>query len=52
VAAMYSAWKLAKAGRDVVKTENVGGWVTTYLERHGLVSEVAEVCGRYRAERL
>jgi len=52
LAAMYSAWKLAKQGRDIVRSENVGGWVTTYLERHGLLPEVAAVCRGYRAERL
>ena len=52
VAALFSQWKRAKAGRDLLESENVAGWIKTYLARAGLEPEVADVVARYRAERL
>ncbi len=51
VAAMYSAWKLAKQGLDVVSDQRVESWSQSYLMRYGLQREVCDILSHYRAER-
>jgi len=48
VARMYSAWKVAQDGRNVVSAETVEGWQRTYLAHTGLDPEVQRILRVYR----
>jgi len=48
VARMYSAWKAAQEGRDILDTETVEGWSQKYLAHTGLDPVAADILKRYR----
>ena len=48
VARMYSAWKAAQEGRDILDTETVEGWSQKYLAHTGLDPVAADILRRYR----
>jgi len=52
VAALYSAWGMAKQAKDILESESVEGWTQKFLKRKGLMVEVGEICDRYVPARL
>lgn len=52
VSRMYSQWKRAKEGLDIVESENVQGWTRKYTAESGLDPAVKDILKGYRPSRL
>ena len=52
VANLYSEWKAAQKGDNILSRQRIGEWTQEYLAREGLDPYVEKVCDSYRPKKL